>query len=102
MWRVVVNELVGNIFRSLKLYFVEPVGEHWQVHVEDDVVAPARETSVNRVLVTVVGCELVRRVIEHPRVHVFLARAVRVLVCVRLKFCESQLQCSPLSCLLPV
>lgn len=58
-------------------------------------VAPAREPAINRVLVTVVGRELVCGVIEHPCVHVLLARAVGVLVRVRLKVGEAQLQYSP-------
>ena len=97
MWRIVVKELVGDIFWPLELYFVEPVGEHGQVDVEDDVVAPAREPPVNRVFVAMVGRELIRGMIEHPRVHVALACAVGVLVRIRLKVCEAQLQCSPLS-----
>lgn len=73
MWRVVVNEVVGDILGPLELYVVEPVGEHGQVHVEDNAVAPAREQAVNRVLVAVVGRELIRGMIEHPCVHALLA-----------------------------
>lgn len=88
MWRVVVNEVVGDILGPLELYVVEPVGEHGQVHVEDNVVAPAREPAVNRMLVSVVGRELIRGMIEHPCVHVLLACAVCVLVCVGLEVGE--------------
>lgn len=95
MWRVFVDDLVGDIFRALELYFVEPVGEHGWLNIEDDVVAPAREPAISRVLVPVVGRELVCGVIEHPCVHVLLARAVGVLVRVRLKVGEAQLQYSP-------
>lgn len=99
MWRVVVNEVVGDILGPLELYLVEPVGEHGQVHVEDNVIAPARKSAVNRVRVPVVGRELIRRVIERSRVHVVLACAVGVLVCVGLEAGEAQFQCSLLSCL---
>lgn len=97
VWRIVVKELVGDILGPLELYLVEPVGEHGQVDVEDNVVAPARVPAVNSVLVAVVGGELVCGMVKHPRVHVALACAVGVLVRIRLKVCEAQLQCSPLS-----
>lgn len=59
-------------------------------------VTPAREPAVNRMLVSVVGGELVCGMVEHPRVHMVLTRAVRILVRVGLKIGEAQFHCSPL------